>query len=45
MKGFVKVVVPVGDDWKKDEHDKWVSTTDYGKDASFYFGLETVFNF
>ena len=45
MKGFVKVVVPVGDDWKKDEHDKWVSTTDYGKDASFYFGLETIFNF
>ena len=45
MKGFVKVVVPVGDDWKKDEHDKWVSTTDYGKDASFYFGLETVFKF
>lgn len=45
MTGFVKVVVPVGDDWKKDEHDKWVSTTDYGKDASFYFGLETVFKF
>jgi hypothetical protein len=45
MTGFIKVVVPVGDDWKKDEHDKWVSTTDYGKDASFYFGLETVFNF
>jgi hypothetical protein len=45
MTGFVKVIVPVGDDWKKDEHDKWVSTTDYGKDASFYFGLETVFNF
>jgi hypothetical protein len=45
MTGFVKVVVPVGDDWKKDEHEKWVSTTDYGKDASFYFGLETVFNF
>jgi hypothetical protein len=45
MKGFVKVVVPVGDDWKKDEHEKWVSTTDYGKDASFYFGLETIFNF
>lgn len=45
MTGFIKVVVPVGDDWKKDEHDKWVSTTDYGKDASFYFGLETVFKF
>lgn len=45
MTGFAKVVVPVGDDWKKDEHDKWVSTTDYGKDASFYFGLETVFKF
>ena len=45
MKGFVKVVVPVGDDWKKDEHDKWVSTTDYGKDVSFNFGLETVFKF
>lgn len=45
MTGFVKVVVPVGDDWKKDEHDKWVSTTDYGKDVSFYLGLETVFNF
>jgi hypothetical protein len=45
MTGFVKIVVPVGDDWKKGEHSNWVSTTDYGKDVSFNFGLETVFKF
>lgn len=45
MTGFVKAIIPVGDDWKKGEHSNWVSTTDYGKDVSFNFGLETVFKF
>ena len=38
--------IPVGDDWEKEDHYKWVSTYDYGsKDIMFEFGLETVFKF
>jgi hypothetical protein len=35
----------VGDDWKKDGHEKWVSTNDYNNDVTFNIGLETVFKF
>lgn len=45
MTGFVKAIIPVGDDWKKDGHEKWVSTNDYNNDVTFNIGLETVFKF
>lgn len=43
--GFAKAIIPVGDDWKKEEHYKWISLGDYDDDVLFSLGLETVFRF
>ena len=43
--GFAMAILPMGNDWEKDGHAAWVSTTDYGEDLNLKFGVETVFSF
>ena len=45
MTGLAKAIIPVGDDWKKEERYRWISLGDYDDDVLFSLGLETVFRF
>ena len=42
---FAMGILPMGDDWEKEDHAFNVSTEDYGEDLNLKFGIEAVFSF